>query len=75
MWQGKGLFITIGLVEEQQNYYEQWDKKSISKLRIKILDQRSSIQEALLLFKPPCLDIDSYVKSLTQRNCEGLKVM
>ena len=37
MWQGKGLFITIGLVEEQQNYYEQWDKKSISKLRIKIL--------------------------------------
>ena len=27
MWQGKGLFITIGLVEEQQNYYEQWDKK------------------------------------------------
>ena len=35
MWQGKGLFLNIG-IEEQQNYYEQWDKESISELIIKI---------------------------------------
>ena len=35
MWQGKGLFLNIG-IEEQQNYYEQWGKESISELRIKI---------------------------------------
>ena len=35
IWQGKGLFLNIG-IEEQQNYYEQWGKESISELRIKI---------------------------------------
>ena len=35
MWQGKGLFLNIG-IKEQQNYYEQWGKESISELRIKI---------------------------------------
>ena len=36
MWQGKGLFLNIG-IEEQQNYYKQWGKESISELRIKII--------------------------------------
>ena len=35
MWQGKDLFLDIG-IEEQQNYYQQWGKESISQLRIKI---------------------------------------
>ena len=35
MWQGKGPFLNIG-IEEQENYYEQWGKGSISELRIKI---------------------------------------
>ena len=35
MWQGKGLFLNTG-IEEQQNYYEQWGKGSISELRTKI---------------------------------------
>ena len=32
---GKRMFLNIG-IEEQQNYYEQWGKESISELRIKI---------------------------------------
>ena len=32
---GKRMFLNIG-IEEQQNYYEQWSKESVSELRIKI---------------------------------------
>ena len=50
MWQGKGLFITIGIVEKQQNYYEQWGKKGISELRIKILrSKKFYIRSSILI--------------------------
>ena len=35
MWQGKHLFLNIG-IEEQQNCYEQWGKEGFSELIIKI---------------------------------------
>ena len=34
MWQEKDLFLNRG-IEEQQNYYEQWGKEFVSKLRMR----------------------------------------